>query len=464
MAEPAQPGPRRQQGGRRRHRRRGRPSSSAPGRARPHRVHRARRVRDRGHVLAVVPAIDGDGRSSSTARRSTPSPAARSATPARITTPTGRGRGARHHLRACPACTATASAVVEGTVEAGQDGHGRASTASGATPSAATTPAPTSSTGRCARCSATHVKQQGSLVGARPAALRLQPLRAGHAPSRSRAIEDLANREILANAPVRHYETTKDEARELGAIAFFGDKYGDIVRVLEAGRALDRAVRRHPRRAARRHRPGEDRVRGLDRRRTCAASRPSPALGPIERLRQRGGSWSPGPPRPLGVPGRRAARGPPRSASELKAPARRGQGAAGARPPAAGPPTSAAGAVDGVVVARVDGLGRDELRDLAVAVRDQPGVRAVVLGGAPEGGGVALVAAVTPGQRPRRRRADRRRGPHRRRRRRARTPTSPWPAGATRRASTRPSTRRGRPPSRRDGPGGTAGTDARRGT
>jgi alanyl-tRNA synthetase len=28
-----------------------------------------------------------------------------------------------------------------------------------------------------------------------------------------------------------------------------------------------------------------------------------------------------------------------------------------------------------------------------VAVRDQPGVRAVVLGGVPEGGGVALVAA-----------------------------------------------------------------------
>ena len=52
-------------------------------------------------------------------------------------------------------------------------------------------------------------------------------------------------------------------------------------------------------------------------------------------------------------------------------------------------------AIDGVVVARRDGTTRDELRDLAVSLRDQPGVRAVVLGGEPEGGGVALVAAVT---------------------------------------------------------------------
>src|SRR5205823_14960720 len=49
-------------------------------------------------------------------------------------------------------------------------------------------------------------------------------------------IEDLANAEILGNEPVRHYETTKHTAEELGAIAFFGDKYGEIVRVLEAGR------------------------------------------------------------------------------------------------------------------------------------------------------------------------------------------------------------------------------------
>jgi alanyl-tRNA synthetase len=55
-----------------------------------------------------------------------------------------------------------------------------------------------------------------------------------------------------------------------------------------------------------------------------------------------------------------------------------------------------AAAVDGIVVARVDGVARDDLRNLAVAVRDHPGVRAVVLGGEPDGGGAALVAATTP--------------------------------------------------------------------
>jgi alanyl-tRNA synthetase len=53
-------------------------------------------------------------------------------------------------------------------------------------------------------------------------------------------------------------------------------------------------------------------------------------------------------------------------------------------------------AVDGVVVARVDGLERDTLRDLALALRERPDIRAVVLATAPEGGGAALVAAVTP--------------------------------------------------------------------
>jgi alanyl-tRNA synthetase len=67
------------------------------------------------------------------------------------------------------------------------------------------------------------------------------------------------------------------------------------------------------------------------------------------------------------------------------------------RQAAGGQATSlAAKAVDGVLVERVDGLERDTLRDLAIALRDQPGMRAVVLGTAPDGGGATLVAAVVP--------------------------------------------------------------------
>ena len=58
--------------------------------------------------------------------------------------------------------------------------------------------------------------------------------------------------------------------------------------------------------------------------------------------------------------------------------------------------TLAAKAVDGVVVERVEGLDRDGVRDLAVAIRDNDGINAVVLGCAPESGGVALVAATEP--------------------------------------------------------------------
>jgi alanyl-tRNA synthetase len=55
----------------------------------------------------------------------------------------------------------------------------------------------------------------------------------------------------------------------------------------------------------------------------------------------------------------------------------------------------AAAAVDGVVVSRLpDGTSRKDLETLAAAVRDQPGVRGVVLAAAPEGGGVAIVALV----------------------------------------------------------------------
>ncbi|HAF67963.1 MAG TPA: hypothetical protein DCL16_02475, partial [Acidimicrobiaceae bacterium] len=53
-------------------------------------------------------------------------------------------------------------------------------------------------------------------------------------------------------------------------------------------------------------------------------------------------------------------------------------------------------AQNGIVIERLDGLERDELRDLAAAIRDRPQIEAVVLAGAPDSGGVALVSAVAP--------------------------------------------------------------------
>ncbi len=79
-----------------------------------------------------------------------------------------------------------------------------------------------------------HVKQAGSHVG--PERLRFD---FSHFEAVTREqlseVERLANAEVISDAPVRHYETTKVEAEASGAIAFFGEKYGDVVRVLEAG-------------------------------------------------------------------------------------------------------------------------------------------------------------------------------------------------------------------------------------
>src|SRR5215204_5954079 len=78
------------------------------------------------------------------------------------------------------------------------------------------------------------VKQAGSLVA--PDRLRFD---FSHfqavTPEELDRVEALANREIITDAPVRHYETTREHAEAIGAIAFFGEKYGDLVRVLEAG-------------------------------------------------------------------------------------------------------------------------------------------------------------------------------------------------------------------------------------
>ncbi len=48
-------------------------------------------------------------------------------------------------------------------------------------------------------------------------------------------IEAEINRRLVANHDVTTTITTKEQAEEMGALAFFGDKYGDVVRVVEVG-------------------------------------------------------------------------------------------------------------------------------------------------------------------------------------------------------------------------------------
>jgi alanyl-tRNA synthetase len=78
----------------------------------------------------------------------------------------------------------------------------------------------------------THVRQAGSAV--RPDKLRFD-FTHGKALSREelKRVEDQVNEWIVGRHPVRALHTTRTEAERLGAMALFGEKYGDEVRVIE---------------------------------------------------------------------------------------------------------------------------------------------------------------------------------------------------------------------------------------
>jgi alanyl-tRNA synthetase len=79
-----------------------------------------------------------------------------------------------------------------------------------------------------------HVRQQGSLVA--PDRLRFDfTHRGAPAPEELDAVIEMANRDVLTDDEVVTMEVAKSEADQMGAIAFFGDKYGDLVRVVRAG-------------------------------------------------------------------------------------------------------------------------------------------------------------------------------------------------------------------------------------
>ncbi len=236
-----------------------------------------------------------------------------------------------------------------------------------------------------------HVKQQGSYVG--PDRLRFD---FSHyealSPDQIAAVEDLVNAEVLANAACNHFETTMAHATELGAIAFFGEKYGDTVRVLEAGEhSVELCGGTHVRALGD---IGQMRIVaegsiGSNIRRVEAVT----GMATVELLRSTSAAVAAAASE-LNVGADDLAAGIARLQAERKD--LRNEIKALRRRLALGQAdTLAAGAHDGVVVARVDDVDRDGLRDLAVSVRDRSGVRAVVLGAGLDGAGVGLVAAVS---------------------------------------------------------------------
>lgn len=79
-----------------------------------------------------------------------------------------------------------------------------------------------------------HVEQAGSFVS--PERLRFdfnhfQPM----THEEKRQVEEIVNKAILEAMDVAIFETSIDDARSMGAMALFGEKYGEVVRVVKVG-------------------------------------------------------------------------------------------------------------------------------------------------------------------------------------------------------------------------------------
>ncbi|MGD0081939.1 MAG: alanine--tRNA ligase [Acidimicrobiales bacterium] len=240
-----------------------------------------------------------------------------------------------------------------------------------------------------------HVRQQGSLVAADR--LRFDFSHFGSvSPEEIARIEDLVNAEVLRDSAVSTAISSRDEAEADGAIAFFGEKYGDRVRVVHAGRtSVELCGGTHvaalgmigPMRIVSERSIGSNtrRIEAMTGTATLAMMRAADqALSEAADLLQA---------TPTEVPAaaERVLARQRALEEELRAlrTVQLGIDAESLAEEAAGN--------GGVVVARRDGLDPNALRDLALSVRDRPGVRAVGLAGLAGHDRVALVVASQKG-------------------------------------------------------------------
>ncbi len=241
-----------------------------------------------------------------------------------------------------------------------------------------------------------HVRQQGSLVA--PDRLRFDfSHHAPVAPEELTAVVAMANTEVLSDAGVTVEETSKAEAEAMGALAFFGDKYGDRVRVVRAGpRSVELCGGTHvdalgmigPIAVV-----TESSI-GSNTRRIEAVT----GQGALERITAREGLLT-----EAASLLRTEPEHVPESIERLVERQRtleKALAAAKSKELQAESAAVAAMAAEGVVVARRDGLEPDQLRELAQGARRSGGLRAVVIGGSPDGSKVAVAVACDPGQGP----------------------------------------------------------------
>ncbi len=233
-----------------------------------------------------------------------------------------------------------------------------------------------------------HVKQSGSLVAPDRLRFDFSHYQAVTAEELA-AVERLANQELLTNGSVEATICTYEEAMDKGAIAFFGEKYDALVRMVQAGEhSLELCGGTHV------HALGDigpikiisEASIGSNLRRIEALTGEASLdhMVQTESTLARAAAALKAKPTELETAIEKTLAKSKALEDQLKSLRAQSRKAVGAE--------LLAGGTDGVVVSRVDDTPADELRELALDVRDL-GAKAVVLIGSPDGAGVALVAA-----------------------------------------------------------------------